>query len=93
MDTNEILTPDGPLVGDVAAVIRDVLYAQVPIVINVALLIDDDAVVDAIVDALAGIVNALTEKAEAGGYAVKRNYEAWSKEDLKERSMPFMPYG
>ena len=88
MDTNEKLTPDGPIVGDVAAVIRDVLYAQVPIVVNVAMMIDDDAIVDAIVDALAEIVTALNEKALAGGYAIQRNYEAWSKEDLKEPVTP-----
>jgi hypothetical protein len=93
MDTNKKVTPDGPIVGDVAAVIKDVLYGQIPIVVNLAVSVENDDVANTIVDAMAELVNALTEKAVSGGYAIRRNYEAWSREDLKERSMPFMPYG
>jgi hypothetical protein len=93
MDTNEKLTPDGPIVGDVAAVIEDVLYSQIPIVVAIGVYVEDEEIASAIVGAMAELVNLLTEKAEAGGYAIQRNYEAWSREDLKERSLPFMPYG
>lgn len=93
MDNNEIVTPDGPIAGDVAAVIKDVLYAQIPIVIAIGMYVEDDEVASALVGALAEVVTAITEKAEAGGYTIKRNYEAWSKEDLLERDMAYMPYG
>ena len=93
MDNNEKVTPDGPIFGDVAAVITDVVYAQIPVVLAIGLLVDDEEVVKTLVGGLADVVNAVTDKAEAGGYTIKRNYEAWSKEDLLEREIPYMPYG
>jgi hypothetical protein len=93
MDTNVKITPDGPIVGDVVAVINDVVYGQIPIVVEIATRVENDAVVDALVGAMADLVITLEKKAVAGEYAIKRNYEAWSKEDLRERDMPYMPYG